>query len=200
MDAEQVIEIKEDDILDNMEYILENSNIFQVNSNIESLKCYIFYYDAKKMLNFKKYELQINDNKLTKKELLALVLKHNKVQHKSFDLTGIYKYELDLEDKQIKDFCKNASADQYKFVTQYSNIQDIEFHPGIQIFNDNNGLLLFFSNKTQKSSKSEQAKEIMNNQKNKTQKKVKFLFDKNNNADDDTTLAKNKTMKQDKSE
>ena len=67
MNDEQVIEIKEDDILDNMDYILENSNIFQVNSNMETIKCHIFYYEGKKMLNFKKYEIQISDNTLTKK-------------------------------------------------------------------------------------------------------------------------------------
>ena len=37
MNDEQVIEIKEDDILDNMDYILENSNIFSRGGGWNSL-------------------------------------------------------------------------------------------------------------------------------------------------------------------
>ena len=68
MEANEVIPIEEDDIVDNLDHILENSNIFQTNSNIDTLKCFIFYYEGKKMLNFKNYEIQIHENRLTKKE------------------------------------------------------------------------------------------------------------------------------------
>lgn len=191
MNDEQVIEIKEDDILDNMDYILENSNIFQVNSNMETIKCHIFYYEGKRMLNFKKYEIQINDNTLTKKELLAIVLKHNKVQHKSFDLTGIFKYELNLLDKQIKDFCKSEKDGKYNFVTQYHNIQDIEFNPCIQLLNENNSLLLFFSHRNKVLSPTSQDALQQVSTKNKTQKKVKFDVEEKKQAKSD----KNKTAK-----
>tara|TARA_Y100000992_G_C21273243_1_gene498230 strand:- start:232 stop:831 length:600 start_codon:yes stop_codon:yes gene_type:complete len=191
MNDEQVIEIKEDDILDNMDYILENSNIFQVNSNMETIKCHIFYYEGKKMLNFKKYEIQISDNTLTKKELLAIVLKHNKVQHKSFDLTGIFKYELNLLDKQIKDFCKSEKDSEYNFITQYHNIQDIEFHPCIQLLNENNSLLLFFSHRNKRSSPTNQEALQQISNKNKTQKKVKFDMEEKKQVKSD----KNKTAK-----
>lgn len=171
MEANEVIPIEEDDIVDNLDHILENSNIFQTNSNIDTLKCFIFYYEGNKMLNFKNYEIQINENRLTKKELLAIVLKHNKVQHKSFDLTGIYKYELEIQDKQIKEFCKNNKD--FSFLSQYHTIQDIVFHPCVEIFNDNNSLLLFFSHKSPK--KGEETEKVK--PKNKTQKRVKFTLD-----------------------
>jgi hypothetical protein len=179
----QVIPIKGEDIVENMNYILENSNVFQTNSNMEMLKCYIFYYDGKKMLNFKKYEIDVHENKISKKELLAVVLRHNKVHHKSFDLTGIYKYELDLESAKIKDFCKDS--EQFSFVTQYHNIQDITFHPCIEIFNENNALMLFFS---RSNTTNDAAKQGAFTNKNRTQKKVKFNIKEQGNIS-------NKTMK-----
>mgnify|MGYP001260998438 CR=1 FL=1 len=179
----QVIPIKGEDIVENMNYILENSNVFQTNANMEMLKCYIFYYDGKKMLNFKKYEIDVHENKVSKKELLALVLRHNKVQYKTFDLTGIYKYELDLESSKIKDFCKESGK--FSFITQYHNIQDIVYHPCIEIFNENNALLLFFS---RNKNSSDETKPITPMNKNKTQKKVKFNIKESDKMS-------NKTMK-----
>ncbi len=190
--ADSIISIQSDDIIENMDNILQESMIYQTNSNIDTLKCYIFYNEGPTLLNFKKTELDIYENKVSKKELLALVLKNNKLQSKKFDLTSIYKYELNLQDKSIQAFCK--AQENYSFLTQYRNIEDIQFHPGIELFNDNNALILLFSRtprstieelSTSKSSKS--SKNTKEN--NKTQKKrVKF-------KDEVQTPKVNKTMK-----
>lgn len=179
----EIINIQDNDIIENMDELLEESEIFQINANIDFVKCYLFYAEGNKILNFKKTELDIRENKMSKKELLALVLKNNKLQSKKFDLIGIYKYELNLETSKIKDFCK--SPQDYSFVTQYNNIEDILFQPGIELFNDNNAMILLFSRtpKPQKPLKANQMKQ------NKTQKKVKF-----NMKEETNTL--NKTAKQ----
>jgi len=182
-DHSSVISIKGEDIIENMDNILEKSDVFEINTNIDYIKCFLFYCDGNKLVNFKKTELNVYENKITKKELLALILKNNKLQSKKYDLTGIYKYELNLEDKEIKNFCK--SPQDYSFLTQYQNVEDIHFSPCIEILNDNNTLILLFS-RMSKNKKEDSNKENKENKKNKTQKKVKFDLKKETN---------NKTMK-----
>ena len=178
-----IISVNGADVIDNLDELLEKSNVFQTSCNIEYVKCYIFYSEKNNLINFKKIELDIFDNVITKKELLSLILKHNKVQSKRYDLTGIYKYELNIEDNQIKDFCKNPQD--FSFITQYYNVDDVHFNPCIELFNDNNTLILFFS-RTPKSINQDLTEESKESKKNKTQKKVKFKETKETN---------NKTMK-----
>lgn len=176
----EIISLQEDEMLEHMEDLINEGKVFQENDTIDFIKIYFFYCENKKMTNFKRNVFDITKNKISKKELLALVLKNNKNQNKKFDLTGIYKYEPNIEEGIIKKFCK--SPHEFSFITKYSNIEDILFEPGIELFNDNNALILFF-NKNQGSNK------LINDDKskNKTQKKVKFNLKDNSND--------NKTMK-----
>tara|TARA_B100000886_G_C20423820_1_gene492905 strand:- start:125 stop:685 length:561 start_codon:yes stop_codon:yes gene_type:complete len=171
--ADSVIQIRSEDILENLDSILENSDIFQVNSNLEILTCYIFYSENHKLLNYKKYEIHVNHNKMSRKELLSLVLKNNKHYSKTFDLTGIYKYEPVLEESKIKEFCRHP--DSFDFLTSYNQIQDIPFEPGIELFNEHNCILLFFSRKEEEEApKPQKQNQVKIAKKNNTFKKVKF--------------------------
>ena len=162
----QIININAEDIDDNLNEILENSNTFKRNSNIELIRCIIFYVDSKNVITYKKYEISLKDNVLPKSELVTLILENKKKHSKDFDLTGIYKFEINLQESEIKEFCK--SPESYTFMKQYKAIQDIKFSPGIEIFNDANNIILFFTKKTKSKRKSEHTTS------NKTQKKVKF--------------------------
>ena len=62
-----VISLNESDVIENLDNILEKSNIFEFNSNIEYIKCYIFYTEKNKLLNFKKIEIPLYQNLITKK-------------------------------------------------------------------------------------------------------------------------------------
>jgi hypothetical protein len=199
METNSVISIRSEDIIENLDTILENSTIFQTNANLETINCYIFYVENNRLLNYKKYEIIVNENKVSKKDLLSLVLKNNTFYSKKFDLVGIYKYEVNLEGSGIKEFCQDPKS--FDFITQYHNIQDIRFQPCIEIFNENNNISLFFSrqqkeeeskNKDNKDNK-DKLKSIQQN-KNKTQKKVKFNLkqEKVNTP----TKGQNKTQKQ----
>ena len=74
---------KNDDFINNLDKIIENSNIFKENTNLEAINCYIFYLEDNTIFNYKKYEIQINENKLTKNELLSIVLNNNKFYSKN---------------------------------------------------------------------------------------------------------------------
>lgn len=163
----EVINVSAEDIEGNLKIILENSNTFKKNSNIDLLRCIIFYVDAKNVISYKKYEIPLKENVLPKSELVTLILENKKNNSKDFDLTGIYKFEINLREDEIISFCK--SPDSYSFMNQYKSIQDIKFSPGIELFNDANNVILFFTKKTKASKrKSEQTPP------NKTRKKVKF--------------------------
>jgi hypothetical protein len=172
----EVISINSDDIVENLDKILEQSSVFKTNSNIDGVNCYIFYLNNNELQNYKKYEIETTENKLSKKELLNVVLSNIKQQNKKYDLVGIYKFEINLEHENIKNFCKDQK--QFDFITSYKSIQDIYFKPCIEMFNDNNAILLFFSTKTSQQNETQTQKRIV---KNKTKKNVRFNL-KNNTA------------------
>ena len=166
-DDNEIINIGADDIEDNLNNILENSNAFKKNSNVQMIRCIIFYIDSKNVISFKKYEINIKDNTLPKSELVTVILENKKYHSKEFDLTGIYKFEITLKEDGIKNFCKNP--EDYSFMKQYTSIRDIKFDPGIEIFNDANNIFLFF---TKKNKLAKRKTEQPSN--NKTRKKVNF--------------------------
>jgi hypothetical protein len=172
--SEEIININSDDIIENLENLCQKSNIFKTLLNINSINCYIFYLNNNELHNYKKYEINIKENKLSKKELLNIILSNVKYQNTKYDLVGIYKFEIQLEHNNIKDFCKKQND--FNFVSSYKNIQDIKFKPGIELFNDNNSIILFFSTKSSNQITPPYDKK---NNKNKTKKKVSFNLNKN---------------------
>ena len=163
----QIININAEDIEDNLNNILENSNTFKKNRNIDMIRCIIFYVDGKNVMSYKKYEIPLKENFLPKSELVTLILENKKYHSKEYDLTGIYKFEINLKEDEIKSFCKSCEA--FSFMKQYKKIQDIKFSPGIELFNDANNIILFFTKKVKHAKcKTEQSAQ------NKTRKKVKF--------------------------
>ena len=184
-DNNEIININAEDIDDNLNEILENSNTFKRNSNIELIRCIIFYVDAKNVITYKKYEILLKDNVLPKSELVTLILENKKKHSKEFDLTGIYKFEINLQENEIKEFCK--SPESYTFMKQYKSIQDIKFRPGIEIFNDANNIILFFTKKTKSKRKNEHPAS------NKTQKKVKFSTPVEVTKESNNKTSKNRT-------
>ena len=151
--------------------------------------CFLY---QNKLQNTKKYEIDIDINTLKKEQLLSIVLNNNKIQNKKYDLTGIYKYEIDIKEDKIKDFCLNT--ENYDFLTQYERIQDIEFKPCIQLFNDSNSIFLFFKRKSdvqpveQSKQPEKPEQEKINSSKNKTKKRVKFDLHKNQVSRNNKTL------------
>tara|TARA_Y100001970_G_scaffold278081_1_gene383282 strand:- start:2364 stop:2954 length:591 start_codon:yes stop_codon:yes gene_type:complete len=185
-----VIEITNEDIFDNFDEIISESHMFTLNSNISKVNTFIFYVDRKEIVNYKRYEVDIDENTLKKKELLSLVLNNNKYYSNTYDLIGIYKYGFNISEKELKDFCVNT--DNFNFIESFTKVQDITFDPSIEMFKANNCLFLFFSkkNKPRQQPKKQQDKtneetddssdnkKFMN--KNKTLKKVRFDLETRN--------------------
>lgn len=163
-----MIEIVDNEIIKNFSNLFKNKdNIFSINEEIDSIKGYIFYLENNNIINYKKIEFDINNNILSKKKLMSIIMEYNKLHNKKFDLTGIYKFEPILKNDEFEYFYNNTNK--YNFITEYDKLQDIKFNPNIELLNDNNCIILLFSRKTKKEDQ----------KKNKTKKKVKFLLDTN---------------------
>lgn len=185
-----VIEITNEDIFDNFDEIISESHMFTLNSNISKVNTFIFYVDRKEVVNYKRYEVDIDENTLKKKELLSLVLNNNKYYSNTYDLIGIYKYGFNISETELKDFCVNP--DKYNFMESFTKVQDIVFDPSIEMFKANNCLFLFFSKKNkprqqqkkQQDKTNEETDESTENKKpmnkNKTCKKVRFDLETRN--------------------
>ena len=191
-EMEQVIEIQQDELLDNLEHLIQNSRLFNLSSNINNVNVCVFYIENKELHNYKKYEVQINQNTLKKKELLTLILNNNKHYTKKYDLIGIYQYKFTLKPEELKNFASNQTS--YNFIECHKKVQDVTYDPCIELFNSNNSLFLFFSKDSQKRTKKSQQQAssspetqgeedeiIQLNDKNKiqkTQRRVRFNLNK----------------------
>ena len=189
---EDFIKINNDEILQHIEKLSDNgSNIFKSCKQQDFLTCYIFYLEDKQLINYKKYEIQINNNKITKNELMTLHLNNQKLHNKEFGLTGIYKYELNIKENKIRHFCEN-SAD-YNFLSEYTSIEDIYFNPSIEMFSDNNSIMLFYSKVNKNGilkNTFEEKSEIHRTSNNKTHKKVRFQKNKQHSNNHNKTIRK----------
>ena len=165
-----IIDIKSEDILENLDNILHNSSVFKINHNINNINCTIFYFDNQELISYKKNEIEIKNNRLSKSELMKLILNNNKYHSKNFDLTGIYKFEVNLQEDEIRSFCFNP--EKHSFLKKYKSIQDVTFSPSIKIFNDSNSIFLFFTKKSiEENSNQENSTEEKYTEESKTEKK-----------------------------
>ena len=62
-----VIEINSDEVFENFDKILKNKNTFSENTNLDTINAYIFYIDKNELINYKKYQMKINNNIIKKK-------------------------------------------------------------------------------------------------------------------------------------
>lgn len=185
-----VIELTHDDIFEDFETIIQDTTLFQSDSNVDTLNIFIFYVDKKEIINFKKYEVSIKDNKLKKRELMTIILNNNKYHSKKFDLIGIYKYGFHLNNShQLKDFCSNPEA--FNFVKSYRKLQEIPFELTLEAFKQHNYVMLFFSLKedtpvvssetsTENKSKTDTTTSFSSNTNGKTKKNVRFDLGRHN--------------------
>ena len=108
------------------------------------------------MENYKKICVPLKRNAITKDELVSIILKNKNVYGNKYTISGIFKYNFNLNKEQLKDFILND--DTYKFMTPLEKISEVKFDVSIDIFQNFNNLFIFLNN----------------NSKRKTRKKVAF--------------------------
>jgi hypothetical protein len=141
-----VIEITHDDIFDNFHDVLEHNEVFQNTRRVEMINTFMFYVENQELMNYKRIRLPLRNEQLSKKELLTLVLNNNKTYHKKYNLVGIYKYNVDLNSSDLKEFCKNPEDARFdRLLESYNKIQSIKYDKVMEITEDYQYLILVFS-------------------------------------------------------
>lgn len=180
--SDSIIDIKSEDVLENLENLLQKRNVFKTHDNIYHINLTIFYLEDNSVVSYQKRYLDIKNNRITKTELMKLILDNNKYHSKNYDLTGIYKFEVNLQENEIRSYCN--SPENHSFLKKYSNIQDVTFSPCIKILENLNYVFFFFTKKqdvntieNEKKTNDANSTNDANNtneNKNRTRKKVKF--------------------------
>ena len=64
-----IIEINSDEAFENFDKILKSKNTFSETTNLDTINAYIFYVDNNELINYKKYQMKINNNVIKKKRI-----------------------------------------------------------------------------------------------------------------------------------
>ena len=153
-----------DDYLDNDDWIDKFEKIDKSYSNfyledVYSLKLYFIYIDRQHNIQKVKHEKMImrNPNIISREEIISII--KNNCDSKKYSLLTILKYNIDLDNTDIRDYLKNTPNHEY--LTSVKYIDAIPFHQTISMFQDLNNLFFLFSEKTQKNSKNKTRKLIL---------------------------------------
>ena len=170
----ETLDDKEDDWLNKI-YENEKKLYKYYKNNIFFICLNCIYIDINKnILKIKKENIEINNNFLSKQNILNIINKNNKICKKEFKIFSIGKYNFNINIENINKYNNNIKKD--TFFESLKSIKDIYWLKTIPIFEKLNSLYLFFIEKS-----NNKTKKIYNkkNKKNNTKKlKIKELYTK----------------------
>ena len=151
-------EVESDDEIFNTEIIdeLEDEvNKYQMffYSQIEKINVYFIYINRLNEIHtFNKINYNLENNVLTKDELLFLIKRHSKFNNKKYRLWSLLSYQFDLENDEIQKYYKNI--ENYQLLQLHTNLNPIVWNKSINFFKELNDLyFLFVERKDEKKNK-----------------------------------------------
>ena len=141
-------EIDEDELMDKMNYLIHETEYFNVATKNEDVSVYLFYMTNRKLENYKKITIPLKRNKFTKDDLVSIILKNKNVYGNKYTISGIYKYNFNIDKDELKNFILND--DTYDFMTPISKITEIDYDLSIDIFQNFNNLFIFLNNSSKR--------------------------------------------------
>jgi hypothetical protein len=134
------IEEHQQNVKKEIQQLQENTD-FLDHSPLEDVKLFFLYVNNKKLENYEVVELDINDNMLTKNNLMVQIIKHKKYDNKKYVITNLYQYHFkdDLGDFIESNILSNS-------MTSYDKVENISFEPNIDFFQDYSCLFVILEN------------------------------------------------------
>lgn len=124
----------------------------------------------KNILKIKKENVKVNNNLLSKKDVLNIIKKNKKLCNKEFKIFSICKYNFNIDIEDINKY-NTDNTDNEEFFQSFKSIKDIYWQKTIPMFERLNCLYLFFIEKSNNQTKKNKIKKS-----NKTRKiKIKEL-------------------------
>ena len=152
-------EIEKENALYNDFYLEKTDNInlnviyINKNNNIEYIK---------------KDKYFLNENTITKENLLYLLKKNSIYRNSKYNLLSIIKYNIDLQPENVKDYILNTKK--YNFFHLCKTINNIEWNDSITLFKDINSLYLLYYEKSKNNNSTK--KIYINKMKKKKRKNI----------------------------
>ena len=153
--------------------IASKNSIFEKKSS-KILKTVILYVDKQNnIINVSKDKRNlINDNVVTKDELINLLIENNKYDNVTYNSYKIMKFNINLDIDELEDFIEyNDENDSNSYTDIYNNINDIIFEKSI--FENLNNLFIILKEKTEQTKN--KTKRILCNVKTDKKKTRKYL-------------------------
>lgn len=128
----------EDEIVD--EFTNELDCLKYVKKDLKELTLYFLYVSTdRKLLHVKnkKTQLQI-PNSILKSQLSSIIKENNKYNNKLYKLVYLLKYNFNMDEKDLK------NMENYCFLDTIDVLDDISFHPTVEIMSDINSLYFVY--------------------------------------------------------
>lgn len=150
-EEETSFEMDEKEIIEKMNYLIHETDYFNQGNKNDGVNVFLFYMTNKKLENYKKISVPLTMNKISKDNLISIILKNKNVYGNKYTITGITKYNFDLSKDKLCDFIMND--DDYEFMTSISKLNEIPYNVSIDIFQNYNYLFVFLNNNSRRKTK-----------------------------------------------
>ena len=149
-EEETAFEMDEKEIIEKMNYLIHETDYFNQGNKNDGVNVFLFYMTNKKLENYKKISVPLVMNKISKDNLISIILKNKNVYGNKYTITGITKYNFDLSKDKLCDFIMN---DDYEFMTPISKLGEVPYNVSIDIFQNYNYLFVFLNNNSKRKTK-----------------------------------------------
>ena len=150
-EEETTFEMDEKEIIEKMNYLIHETDYFNQGNKNDGVNVFLFYMTNKKLENYKKISVPLTMNKISKDNLISIILKNKNVYGNKYTITGITKYNFDLSKDKLCDFIIND--DDYEFMTPISKLGEVPYNVSIDIFQNYNYLFVFLNNNSKRKTK-----------------------------------------------
>jgi len=118
----------------------ENSDLLD-KSPLEDIRLFFLYVNNKKLEKYECVDIELENNKLSKNDLMVEIIKHKKYDNKKYNITNLYQYHFKDE---LSNFIESNILS--NSLTTYDKVEDIYFEPNIDFFQDYSSLFIIMEN------------------------------------------------------
>ena len=124
--------------------------------DVYNIKIDYIYINSKNEINKIKEEIFFmqTPNIISKEEIIAIIKRNSKSDDERYSLLSILKYNININPEEVGVFLNSNSDNNYNFITNIKNIDEISFDRTINMYQDLNNLFIIYYEKNENKNKS----------------------------------------------